>query len=94
MGGSNEEKIGGYRVHISSGEIHLHDDDKGLKFEMESADFKHEIQDALKEKGDGIIEIAGTGKNSLCLFKTGRTVNVFLKGKSIKTELKNYLRNC
>ena len=95
MGGTNEETISGLRVHLKNGDVHLHDDDKNLKFKMESSEFKEEIEDAFKEKNDGVVVIPGDGKNSLCILKTGRTLNVFLKDNtSIKPKLKAFISNC
>jgi hypothetical protein len=97
MGGSKEERVSGLRWHLSNGEAHMHDDAKGLKFKMESTAFKKEAEDALDmlKKSDGIVEIPGDGKDSLCIMRSGRTISVFVKDSvSIKQKFQSFLRNC
>ncbi len=95
MGGRHQETINGLRIHESKGEVHLHDDSKGLKFYMDSDLFKEEAEGALKQLGktDGIVEIDGESKNSLCIMKSGRVLSLFIKdSSSIKTKLQSFLR--
>jgi len=97
MGGSYEEKISGYRIHINNGDVHLHDDDSNFKFEMDSKEFKNDIKDALNQfkSNEGLIEIEGRGKNSLCLIKKGRSLSMFLRdSSSVKSKLQSFLKKC
>ena len=96
MGGMNEEKISGLRLHMNNGNIHIHDDLKNLKFEMQLSEFKNEIDDAFEElkKSDGIYKIDGK-KDSLCLMKSNNMISMFVKDKSgIKQKLQSFLRKC
>ena len=96
MGGSNETKCSGLRMHTSGGEAHVHDDGKGLKFSMDSADFKKEVEEAFSLlKKDGIVEIKGHSRETLCIMRSGRNFDAFIKGNtSIKTKLQSFIRNC
>lgn len=97
MGGTKEEKISGIRWHLSNGEAHIHDDTKNLKFRMESTAFRKEAENAVKvlKKSDGIVEIEGDGKDSLCIMKSGRTFSIFVKDSvSIKQKFQSFLRSC
>lgn len=97
MGGTCEKKVSGIRWHLSNGEAHIHDDAKDLKFSMESAAFRKEAEDALDtlKKSDGIAEIPGDGKNSLCIMRSGRIISIFVKDNvSIKQKFQSFLRDC
>ena len=97
MGGSNETKLSGLRMHISGGETHVHDDARGFKFQMDSFLFKKEVKSAFEalEKSDGIVEIEGKGKENLCIMRSDSIFDVFVKNNtSIKTELQKFIRNC
>lgn len=97
MGGTSEQKVSGLRWHLSNGEAHVHDDAKGLKFKMDRGEFKKEAKDAIAtlRKSDGIIEIPGDGKDSLCIMKSGRALSVFVKDSvSIKQKFESFLKDC
>jgi len=97
MGGTNEKTFAGLRAHKKHSIVHLHDDARSLKFEMESSKFRSEVEDTLKtlEKSEGIVEIPGDGKNSLCIMRNGRTITAFLKDNvSIKQKLQSFLKDC
>ena len=97
MGGTNEETIGSLRAHIKNSIVHIHDDSKSLKFEMDSGEFRSEVEDALKtlKKSEGIVEIPGNGKNNLCIMRSGRNFSMFLKDNaSIKQKLQSFLKGC
>lgn len=96
MGGSCEKKISGIRMHVNNGDVHVHDDDKKLKFKTSASDFKEEVKDALKQfkKKDGIIKITGIGCD-FYLLKEGIKTNIFLLDKkSMKKELESFLKDC
>jgi len=95
MGGKNETKISGLRMHVSNGDVHIHDDAKNLKFETPCRTFKTEVGEAFETlKSDGIYEIAGK-KDSLCIMRSGRTISMFVKdGNGIKQKLQAFLREC
>ena len=97
MGGSNEETISGLRIHEKDGDIHLHDDSKSLKFEMNLKDFKKEVDasfEALKKK-DGLCEIPGDSSNTLCFIRRKGKFSMFiLDNNSIKQKVLNYLKDC
>lgn len=95
MGGTNEEKINGLRLHVNAGKVHVHDDGKGLKFSDDTSNFKAEVESAIRslEKADGIVKIDGTGA-TLCIMKDGKSYDMFLAGGSIKTKLTEFMRKC
>lgn len=99
MGGSYEREVSsGIRMHIKNGDVHVHDDAKGLKFETSASDFKEEVGDALKQfkKKDGIIKITGNRCDDLYLLKEENKTKIFLlerKG-SMKKELESFLKDC
>ena len=99
MGGSKGETISGLRLHISGGDVHVHDDSKNLKFNVESNEFRVECEtglDYLNElKDDGLYEITGVGRNTFCLLKSGKIISMFVKdGNGIKQKLQRFLKNC
>lgn len=98
MGGQFETKLNGLRMHVNNNEVHIHDDNKGMKFYMPSSDFKAEINESLKEfeKAEGTVKISGERCDDLYLMKTGNKIKMFLmdKNSSIKKDLKSFLRNC
>lgn len=96
MGGKNEDKISGLRLHISGGNVHIHDDSKKLKFKADSDYFKKEVELAFKtfKKSDGIVEIDGD-EDSLCIMKSGQVISMFVKDSTgIKQKLQSFLKNC
>ena len=97
MGGSNETIINGLRFHVSNGCVHIHDDSKKLKFEMNTRDFKNEIKDAYKqlENEDGLIEISSSiySNDSFFVMKNAGEYSIFLtKFDTSKTTLDNFLK--
>jgi len=94
MGGINEKTIAGLRTHENSGEVHIHDDARSLKFKMASDTFKTEIEEALKdfEKNDGILEIPGDASASLCLVKKAKNFTMFLLSDGdVTKDLKSFI---
>jgi len=96
MGGSNETKCPGLRMHISGEEAHVHDDARDLKFSMDAKGFKNEVEEAFNMlKKDGIVEIQGDSKEAFCIMRSGRNFDAFIKSNvSIKTKLQSFIRNC
>jgi len=97
MGGSYEEKFSGLRMHISDGDVHVHDDTKNLKFRAGQSQFKEDIQDAFNtlKKKEGIVMIDGETRNELCIMKNGTTYSMFIMGKvSIKSQLQSFIKKC
>jgi len=98
MGGSCEKKISGIRMHVNNGDVHVHDDDKKLKFETSVSDFKEEVEDALKQfkNKDGIIKITGNRCDDLYLLKDGNKTQIFLIERKgcMKKELESFLKDC
>ncbi len=98
MGGTNEDTISGLRIHVNNGDIHFHDDSRSIKFELDLEDLKKEVEEsfnALKKK-EGMVEIQGNTKTSLCLIKKQGKFNIFLldNSSSIKQKLINHLKDC
>ena len=94
MGGTNEKTIAGLRTHENSGEVHIHDDTRSLKFKMASDKFKSEMEEALKdfEKNDGILEVPGDTAVSLCLVKKAKNFTMFLLSDGdITKDLKSFV---
>lgn len=94
MGGNNETKISGLRLHENSGQVHIHDDKSGSKFILNASLFKKEITDSFKQlqKKEGIIRIAGNTSNCLYLLKDGNSYEMFIGGPSIKSDLQKFIR--
>lgn len=101
MGGINETHISNLRIHIKDGPvsdriIHLHDDVKNLKFEMDIDLFKKEVKacfEALNKK-DGLVEIK-SGDNTLCIIKRKKIFSILILDKtSIKQKFNDYLKDC
>jgi hypothetical protein len=95
MGGLNETKINGLRMHIEGGDVHVHDDSKSLKFSLNQRDFKKEIDEVMKSEGDGVSAIEGRGA-SLCVVKRGKTTGIFLMDMSaeVSKDLLAFSKNC
>ena len=97
MGGSNETKIMGLRMHVNC-DVHIHDDVKGIKFNAEPKSFKKEVDDALIQLGfsDGIVKIEGKTKTSFYICKDGNAISAFIadEKKSIKNDLQSFTRTC
>ena len=94
MGGSNETDFCGLRLHENSGNVHIHDDGKKLKFETPVEEFKEDIEDAFESLNDkeGIVRITGM-KHDLYVMKQGRNISVFLmNNSSIKRKLQDFIK--
>lgn len=107
MGGTNEQTLNGLRLHINGGEVHVHDDSKGLKFTSARAIFKHQVSEAVEEldkfKGDCVTKIDGSSSTlvkgkvstSLCIAKYSGKFFIFLTdNSSSKAGIKNFLKGC
>jgi hypothetical protein len=57
-----------------TGVVHVHDDARNLKFMAKTKNFKKEIEEFIKQKGDGAVVIDGTSKERLLLIKEGKKV--------------------
>lgn len=98
MGGSNETRIEGLRLHVSEGNVHVHDDAKSLKFIEKKDMFKKEVNAALKDleksKNGGMVKIEGA-IGALYISKENKNYSMFLVGStSIKTQLTAFLKGC
>jgi len=101
MGGLNETTINGYRLHINDEDVHIHDDDRDLKFVCDAEDFKTEVQEAFDQlkSSDGIYKIEGISENSkcsdLCIVKDGKAFYFYIAPKgSIKKDLMKFVKDC
>ena len=53
-----------------SGEVHVHDDSKNIKFVSSTAEFKKDVKQAIKNLlQDGAVIIEGTSKERLVLIR-------------------------
>lgn len=97
MGGTSEDTISGLRIHVSGSDIHIHDDSKSLKFEMDLDIFKKEVDasfEALK-KYDGLCEIPRDNSDTLCFIRRKGKFSMFiLDSNSIKQKILSYLKDC
>lgn len=95
MGGINETKIGGLRLHENAGEVHVHDDDKSVKFVMDALNFKKEIQDALDLllRGDGVFKINGKNNVPLYIIRDGSSYDISVGGTGVKGKLQRFIRS-
>ncbi len=94
MGGTNEQKISGLRVHVNNDNIHVHDDSRGLKYEGSKKQFKEDLKNAFDslKRAEGIVKISGK-REDLCIMKQGKVYSMFLADKrSIKTSMDTFLR--
>lgn len=76
-----------------NGEIHIHDDQRKLKFEMKASDFKVKIEDALTQFKDneGAIKVDGCGAD-LVLLKENNNINFMLvNNTNNESELTKFL---
>jgi Ni,Fe-hydrogenase maturation factor len=76
-----------------SGEIHIHDDSKKIKFISKASDFKNDVRDALKYlKNDGAVAVHGTSKEKLILIKEGKNFSaVVAEDQNISSELNKFV---
>lgn len=99
MGGTNTETIDGLRLHISAGDVHVHDDKRGLKFTAPQVSFKSDVEEAMecldKAKKDCMVKIDGS-KGSMFLAKDNGRYFMFISDgrSSVKTSLKKFLKGC
>ena len=87
MGTKNSNTVGELRFQdYSSGEVHIHDDSHKLKFIGNKGDFKHDVNEAMKElkTDDGIVKIKGTSNEVVYLCRDGNDFHVFVAGKTDK----------
>ena len=94
MGGKNETRISGLRMHVSE-LVHIHDDARSLKFEAATEDFKEDVDTALTELGeeDGVYIIEGVTRTKLFIIKDGRNLSMTLVEKgSIRKDLKAFIK--
>lgn len=98
MGGKNETKISGLRMHISDNDVHIHDDSKSLKFKTSTDNFKVDVNSAFEDlkKGEGVVKVTADKGDDLYIMRTGRNFKMFLidKNSSIKQELQSFLKEC
>ena len=97
MGGTNAVASKGLRMHLSGGETHIHDDAAGLKFSLDAAMFKSDIEGILKSlsKVHGITEIPGNTKTSLYIVRDAMGVKLFLSDqKDQEKDLQKFLKGC
>lgn len=95
MGGLNETRISGLRLHVNE-MVHIHDDARTLKFEASTQDFKRDIDAALEEMvdEDGVSVIEGITKTKLFLIKEGKNLSMVLgESGSIRKELLSFIKN-
>lgn len=98
MGGTNETLIDGLRFHVNGTAVHIHDDNKKLKFESTTTDFSKQVTEVLKEleSADGIVKISGL-KDDLCIVSDNKKVSLFLTpaipAKSVRPELDKFLQS-
>jgi hypothetical protein len=94
MGGTNETTINSLRLHVNNGNVHIHDDNKSLKFECSGASFKSQCADALTTLAaeDGIFRLTGS-KDDMLLIKDGKKFNLCLiADKDMKSELESFIK--
>ena len=75
-----------------SGEIHVHDDSKNIKFVSSTAEFKKDVKQAIKNLlRDGAVVIEGTSKERLVLIRDGNNLNASVIGnQNIISELQSF----
>jgi len=94
MGGKNETIIGGLRAHVSGTDVHVHDDQKKLKYAQVSSTFKKDMKQALedlKNTEGGVILEALPGYRNLSVFHAGNEYGLSVMSDSI-TELNGFLK--
>lgn len=75
--------------------VHIHDDSHGIKFESDSAFFKGEMNDALKqlEKDDGVVAIQGLKNARFLVCKHGKNFNgVVVKDEDMKQQIEDFIK--
>ena len=83
-------------MHVSGGEVHVHDDPHSLKFTKKAADFKSEVEDILNNSSsDGVSIIEADSGADLCLGRHNKNVFAFLMSKSsVKSQLDSFIKGC
>jgi hypothetical protein len=83
-----------FQVYPETKEVHVHDDQKNLKYIDTAKSFKRDVAGALKdfEKAPGSAIIEGTSKDRLCLMHDGKTLHVsIIGGQDYTKEVKDFL---
>lgn len=98
MGGTNEKRVAGLRVHVSGRQVHLHDDSSGRKFSTTKRTLQKELDDFQREtkRSDGVKLVDGSsGTDTLLLGKTGSKtfVSVVSQGTDV-ADLKRWAASC
>ena len=88
MGGTNETKMAGLRIHHNNGEVHVHDDRRNQKFSMDEKDFSREIKSAVEtlKQRDTVAVIEGKGMD-LCIGKSNQGYFMALAGNVTVSEI-------
>jgi hypothetical protein len=82
-----------------SGEVHVHDDSKNIKFVSSTAEFKKDVKQALKDllasghygPQDGAVVIEGTSKERLVLIRDGKNLSAsVISDQNIISELQSF----
>lgn len=92
----NSRTIKGLRFQkYDTGQVHIHDDANGIKFEADAKEFKKDVQESLKElkKTDGVSIIEGGTNVKLYLLKDGKNLCAFVANdKSTEKEIETFIR--
>ena len=84
-----------FQVYPETREVHIHDDQKNLKFIDTIKSFKKDLASALKDfdKGPGSTIIEGTSKDRLYLVHDGKMLHVSILGDQDYTkEVEGFLK--
>jgi hypothetical protein len=75
-----------------SGEIHVHDDTKNIKFISSTTEFKKDIKQAIKNLlQDGAVIVEGTSKEQLVLIRNGKNFSAtIIDNQNIISELHSF----
>ena len=97
MGGSNSSTISGLRFHVNDalGNVHVHDDSRKIKFDLDKTQFRKEIESALRtlKEGSGTVAIKGhTGVTLYIINDEGSYSTVLSDGSGTKNKLEEFLR--
>jgi hypothetical protein len=93
MGGTNETKMAGLRIHHNNGEVHVHDDRRKQKFSMDERAFSGEITKALKDlkQTDAVSVIEGKGAD-LVIGKNNQGYFMALAGNVTASEINDLIK--
>jgi hypothetical protein len=77
-----------------SGEVHVHDDNRGLVFKANGKDFKTEVEAALKElkDRDGAFAITGDTDEILYLVRDKKNLSTFVAKGDVSSDLKKFIK--